>query len=110
MKKLKRARRQFLRDAGMLLGAASLPALAPSRALGRDDQVAASNRVVVGCVGSRFLPGSPVVASYNRSPRIPCFIMPPGRGVPIISRHTRHAPYVPIVLVGTDFDLEIEIA
>jgi len=51
MKKLKRARRQFLRDAGMLLGAASLPALAPSRALGRDDQVAASNRVVVGCVG-----------------------------------------------------------
>jgi len=45
-------RRQFLRKAtGVALGAASLPYIIPSSVLGKDGQVAPSERITIGCIG-----------------------------------------------------------
>jgi predicted dehydrogenase len=48
------SRRRFLQNAGMTLAASALfPALIPARALGRDGNVAPSNRLTMGLIGTR---------------------------------------------------------
>lgn len=49
MKKI--ARRTFIKSAGALVGAIAFPTIVPSKVLGRNGEIAPSNKVTIACIG-----------------------------------------------------------